>query len=316
MRKVAKNILTTALSVPAIALSRVRYMGHDLVSSFATDIRDGRAWFSENVPQAALLVIEKWLGLWYALLVAALLGMAGRGTVQFARWSGSITLLAETIPRAITWVGVFGILATLNAGLVMFGVLTVTAIRLLLWLRNTILNMWKQHTPPYVNEDEESENPFRVTSDEERNTAREKALSFGIWGSCWFMGITSALLYLEQHYEKQLYGATSNPQLGSIAEILNTAFWVIDVENLILTLAPSTTQTEIILFLLMVVVPGIWFVFSARNLLFVTEAGVREQLRKVRAEGLFQRTTLYLVVAFFYFTVTAIFAAARMLSGS
>jgi hypothetical protein len=102
MRKVAKSILTTALSVPATALSRVRFRGHNFVSNFAAEIRDGRTWFLENVPQAALLVIEKWLGLWYALLFAALLGMAGTGTIQFARWSGSIALFAETIPGAIT----------------------------------------------------------------------------------------------------------------------------------------------------------------------------------------------------------------------
>jgi hypothetical protein len=78
----------------------------------------------------------------------------------------------------------------------MFGILTVTAIRALLWFRNTILNVWEQHTPPYVSEDEESKNSFQVTSKEGRNTAKEKALSFGMWGSCWFMGITSILLYL------------------------------------------------------------------------------------------------------------------------
>jgi hypothetical protein len=91
---------------------------------------------------------------------------------------------------------------------------------------------------------------------------------------------------------------------------------VIDIESLILALAPSTTQTETILFLLVVVVPGLWFVFSARNLLFFVEAGVREQLQKVREEGLVQRTTLYLVVSLFYFTVTATLAVSQMFSGA
>lgn len=308
MRKVAENILG------AVFLA-VRRIGKSVKNDLTKDIHDGRQWITENVPRTTKIAVEKWLGFWYALFLTAVFGLIGTGIVESARWSSGVPLIADTVPGIITYAGIFGFLLTLNAGLVMFGVLTVTAARMLLWLRNSVKNIWKCHTPPYEGVASESRVPLQPISKEDRSKARDNALSFGLWGSIWFMLTTSILLFLEQNYSNLLYGATSNPQLESAGKVLDTAFWVVDLESLFIMFVPSTTQTEIVLFILILVIPGIWFVFASRNLLFVTETGVRKQIKEVQDANQIGWTALGLAGALTYFTLTAVIAAYRLLSG-
>lgn len=297
-----RDLATRPLNAAKSLTHRVRKR---TVHEVTTDLRDAGHWGSDIGRRGTVLAIEKWLGFWYAFLLAMGLGFAGQTLLTSAQWAANVPALASTVPGLITQFGLFGFLVVLLSGLLLFGIVVVSAVRLLLGARESVSQYWDRQTPPFFSSSSDTvPRPWPPTADE-INKARSKALTFGFWGSILFMATTIVLLLLEMHRPTQLRDTATNTQLWSIANIVEPGVWIVDVEGLLQTVMPGASQLQVIYLILLIGVPSILFFISARNLLFATEAFARVKIEKATQGSQLNKHQLWLVVQLLTFSIMA-----------
>lgn len=152
-----------------VNFDRARSVGQRLkewaVSDITQDIRDGKQWTADNIPRGIAYAVEKWIGFWLAFLFISVFGWGGLAIVEAARKASDILILVDTVPWAISHIGSLGILAVFLAGIWLLGVVVVSAVRVLFWLRAVWKNFWKKHTPRFTDSDAESDAPKWPPSD-------------------------------------------------------------------------------------------------------------------------------------------------------
>lgn len=279
------------------------------------DIRDGKKWTSDKIPQGIALVIEKWLGFWYAFLAALAVGWLGLALVEAARWASDILIPIDTASWLVTRIGTFGFLLLLLSGIGLFAVVVVSVVRGLLWLRGMLKKYWTEHTPRHTNSDAESETPQWPPSEDEMDTARAKLRKFALRGSLLFMAITSTFLWLELNYPNQLHAIVSDPALSSAGDAVNAAIWVINIEGLFGAVAPGVSQAWVVYSIFVFVLPGIFIAIAVRNLLFTSEAYVRSQIERVAEGSILSWTGFKLTGLFFAFSLWTVAILYQVLPG-
>lgn len=295
---------------PGMALDRVRSTVRRLkeraVEDITLDIRDGKQWAADNIPRGIAHVVEKWIGFWLAFLFISVFGWAGLVIVEAARRASDILLFADTVPWAVSHIGSIGILAVFLAGIWLLGVVVVSAVRVLFWLRAVWKNFWNKYTPRFTDSDVESDAPKWPPSDDEKDEAQSKMWTFVGRGSLTFMGIMIVLLGLEMNYPDRLHATASSPKLSLVSEVLNAALWVVNIEGLFEAVAANVPQAWAVYAIVLFVPPGISFVVAARNLLFLTESFVRDDIETVGEKGVLSLTGLKLAGYFVAFSLWAI----------
>lgn len=284
--------------------SLIQWACYRIVRDPILDARDLTQWGKERIPAGLALFLEKWISFWSAIVLVTGVGLVGTGLVEAARWATETEKLANTIPWIIVNVGILGVLIVLIAGLGFVGILLVSTVRLARWTWDLLVWFWNRHTPRYSDPSEERD-PAALPwppSTEEFRSAREKSWRFSAQGALWFIVAVSSLLYLEMRYPEVLYGAFGTLYLLPITDVVNANFWLIDIGRLLVMIAPNDSQIQLTLFVVIFVIPGIWFVFAARNLVFVLEAYSRTRIERVRENGVISSTSLHLLVLFIFLT--------------
>lgn len=296
MSKRGRTMLGGARSIAGRVKDRI-------VRDLVLDARDGKQWAADRIPRGIALVVEKWVGFWYAFLFTVVIGWGGLFLVEVARWASDVPAVINTAPRLVEYAGSFGLITVLLAGIGMFGVIVVSVARVLLWVRDASKNYWNQHTPRHLNSDTASDTPPWPPTEEEKDRARAKFRKFVLYGSLLFLIITPTLLWLEVNYPNELHAIIANPGLSSFADVVDAAIWVINIEALFATISTSVSQIWIVYFILVFVIPGIFLAIATRNLLFLAEGFVRNEIEEVAEGSLLSWTGLKLTVLFAFFSL-------------
>ncbi|WP_416839116.1 hypothetical protein [Haloferax sp. DFSO52] len=287
-----------------------------IVRDLTLDLRDGSEWAKDNVSRGLAFLIEKWIGFWLTMILLSIVGAFGGSIVDVARWATDVPVIVDWVPWSITLVAVFGILTVFTTGIILFGVIAVSAVRLLFWIRDRFQSFWNRHTPPFEQNEAESVTHEWPRSTHDVSKSMEKVKSFTFLGSICFMLVTSALVAIEVTYRESFYATLSTPALSPISETLNPTLWIINVSGLMSIIAPYVTQTQVVLLILLIGIPGILLTIVARNLLFIIERAVRKSIETVRQEGIVGWAGLKLVSVLVIVTTTAFNAGLVLLTGN
>lgn len=277
-----------------VILSLVRRLFKRIAHDITADLHDIGQWSSQNIPPAVGFVTEKWLGLWYAFVGTTLVGLLGMTLVEIARWSSHQPVLAKTVPRLILMVGGTGFFVVLLWGIVFSALLVVSVVRILLWIRNIWVAYWDKNTPPY--RDSASVTRSWPPSEKAKDQAQKKSWEYFKKGAFWFPVITVVLLVIESNFSDQIYPVVSDFNWSSMTDVVSATFSIIDIEGLIRTVGISLGPLQVIGFICIFVLPGLLVAISVRNLLFLTEAHIRESMNKAANGSRLEWRRIWLVV--------------------
>lgn len=301
-----------------VKFGRIRSVGQRLkewaVSGITQDVRDGKQWAADSIPYGIARVVEKWIGFWLAFLLVSFLGWGGLVLIEAARGASDIMLLANTVPRAILFIGSIGILVVFLTGIWLLAIVVVSAVRVLFWLRTVWKNYWNKHTPRFTDSDAETNTPEWPPSDDEEDEAQSKVGQFALNGGLAFMGLMMILLQLEMNYPDRLHATVSSPELSLVSDVVNAALWVVNIEGLFETISANVSQAWVVYAILIFGLPGIFFVVAGRNLLFLTESFVGNHIETVAEKGVLNWTGLKLAGYFFAFSLWALGIVSRVFS--
>lgn len=284
-------------------LAALRRVIHCIVYDFSADIRDGISWISDKGPKVTALLIERWLGFCYAFTVVLIVGMVGYPSIELARWMSNQPLLADSVPWFILFILTIGFFVSLLWGIMFSALVIVSGVRVLFWVRRKWKNYWRKNTPPYT----ESETGFNTRkwppSDDELGIARKKSWEYFKKGAFWFPVLTTTLLLVELRFSEQLYTVIEQQNLTSAGEFLNATVWLIDVGGLFKMPGFPLSPVQVVTILMIFGLPGVFMALSIRNLLFVTEAGVRDSIEKASSGSSFGWRWLLLLIQVFGFCI-------------
>lgn len=279
-------------------------------------LRGQREKARDWIPKVTALFIERWLGLWFSLLIVSVLGLLSREMYRALMWKRQASILAETVPQLFQVVSVFGLFFTLGSGLLMLGILIVVALRLLRWLRDSILSQWGRRTAPFESNFDTDDWLLEPASASSIQEAEDRAKDQILWGLALLLTVVSALLILEQEQPNLLDSILSDQYITYIGKIIDTAVLGIDVGSLLWMAAPGMTQADLVLIAIIMGIPGIPFLLASRNVLYLVEMWIRKMLIHVRDAGLRTGSAIFVGAATTYFVLTTIVAILQILAGA
>lgn len=289
-----------ARGIMSVRLALVRVVKR-IVSDIYLDFRDFKRWGEKTARQGGILVVEKWLGLWYAFILSFVIGLIGFVLTEVAKWATNTPILVNDFPYLVLLIAVASFFFVLLYGLILSGVVVASVIRLLLWMRNVLKTYWYIYTPPYDMPKTKSNTQPWPLSKEDKKQAKKVTWELAKKGTFCFLIIMVALLWIEQNYSTQLYAIIES--MSQAANFVDLTFWVIDIDALFEAVSVSPTALQVIGFIFMFVLPGIFFVLSARNLLFICESFARETIEKAISGNMFGRDRLWFSVQVLFFLV-------------
>lgn len=299
-----------------ITLSLVCRLWKWIVHDITAGLRDAQQWCTRNIPPAVVLVTEKWLGFCYAFVVTFIVGFLGMSLLETARWASNQPELASTVPRLILGIGGIAFFVLLLWGIIQGALLIVSAIRVLFWIRNTWIDYWNGNTPPYSEPASGSDPHPWPPSNDEIAKAKEKAGQYFWKGAIWFPIITLILFQIEMNFSDQLYPVIRNTNWSVITNSMNTTFSIVDIGGLIEAVGLPLNAISIIGFIFSFVFPGILISLSTRNLLYVTEANVREKINKSSTGSKLEWRRIWLLVQVIVTVMYAVAVLYGMLYGT
>lgn len=272
-----------------------------IVQDLRHDIGGFKRKIGDILPSTLDLFIERWLGFWITLIgLTFTIGGLGMALVFAAELGNTNPTLSRTIPGALEHIWTVGLLVVLTYGAVLVSLLLVSAVRFVLWGRNTYLDIWTRDTPPFSTATQEEESAEWPPTDQQRQKARIHARDYLGNGAVLFISILFILLLLESIATETLNKLLSSSLLTVIGNSIDVGVGILDFNGALGTAAPNANQPELVLFVLFFGPPAAVMAIGTRNLLYLVEGSIRTHIENVREGGIFSWSTAFLVSALLY----------------
>ncbi len=284
------------------ALSSVpRRVIRRLIRDLRYDLRETKQKVSNFIPLAFIQFVEKWLGFWFALItITYTVGVLGIGLIYTAEVGSSIHALSSTIPGVLGHIWTVGVLITLSYGVVLLSLLLVSAVRFILWCRDTYLGYWNRDTPPFTTENSKKSPGEWPPSRQQQENAWNHTRDYIGYGAILFSSVLFLAVLLNQIATETLSNLLSSRLLTILGSSIDVGIGILDFDNVIKMTAPNASQPQLVLFIVFFVLPAGVMAIGTRNLLYLVEGYVRIRIENIREGNYLSRSTVVLMIMFTY----------------